>query len=236
MQSLPVPKKSVFQDANQIIKDNGGSVIALPGFEIMGSFVRSDNAVNTARAINELMNAGNEKTEHSIAIVTGRPVDEVGTQMFEDTKRHLQQLCLLGTEEKIYIDHSTVSLLEKEGKSAEQNISGFITLDEAALQFLTELFTKIDPDLFDSEFNTEKLFDKLGLSKSQANRKIKSLTDLSPNKLLQELRLRHALKELHSGNRSVSEVAYQTGFNSPAYFTKVFHDRFGVPPGTIAKS
>ena len=88
------------------------------------------------------------------------------------------------------------------------------------LTFLLELFTKIDSDLFNAEFDTNKLFDRLGLSKSHANRKIKSITKLSPNQLLQELRLRHSLKLLRAADLSISEIAYDCGFNSPDVFYK----------------
>ncbi len=34
---------------------------------------------------------------------------------------------------------------------------------------------------------------------------------------------------------TVSDVAYNTGFGSPAYFNKCFHDLFGFPPGAVRK-
>jgi TolB-like protein len=40
---------------------------------------------------------------------------------------------------------------------------------------------------------------------------------------------------LKEGNLSVSEVAYSTGFSSPSYFNKCFHEQYGFPPGDIHK-
>ena len=61
-----------------------------------------------------------------------------------------------------------------------------------------------------------------GLSKSQAYRKIKSVTGIAPNQLIQELRLRKSLKSLKKNDKTIAEIAFDLGFNSPTYFARVF--------------
>ncbi|MDE6160725.1 MAG: helix-turn-helix domain-containing protein, partial [Muribaculaceae bacterium] len=61
-------------------------------------------------------------------------------------------------------------------------------------------------------------------------RKIKALTNYSPVELMRTLRLKHARHLLLASEKSVSEIAYETGFSTPAYFTKCYRDAFGETP------
>ena len=83
-----------------------------------------------------------------------------------------------------------------------------------------------------SELGIEDMSTSLGLSRVQLYRKTKANFGLSPTDLLRRYRLRKAALFIKSGNLSVSEVAYMTGFSSPAYFTKCFKDLFGTAPTT----
>lgn len=87
----------------------------------------------------------------------------------------------------------------------------------------------------DPAFKSEDLNALLGSSKSQTYRKIKLLTRLAPNRFIQELRLRRSLKLLKQKDTSIAEIAYDTGFNSPAYFSKVFRNRFNITPTFFSK-
>jgi AraC-like DNA-binding protein len=70
----------------------------------------------------------------------------------------------------------------------------------------------------------------LGYSKSQLYRKLISLTGKSPNSFLKDYRLNQSLKLLHQQSGNISEVAYESGFNSLAYFSECFKSKFGLLP------
>ncbi|MEU3254206.1 helix-turn-helix domain-containing protein [Streptomyces sp. NPDC006997] len=53
----------------------------------------------------------------------------------------------------------------------------------------------------------------------------------SPMRALREARLRHAARLLESTGLSVERVAAASGFVSPFHFSRVFRERYGVPPG-----
>lgn len=53
--------------------------------------------------------------------------------------------------------------------------------------------------------------------------------------LIREIRLRKALELLGNEEYTIAEIAYETGFGSPAYFNKCFHDFFGYSPGEARK-
>ena len=51
--------------------------------------------------------------------------------------------------------------------------------------------------------------------------------------LMRKARLSKAYRLLLSGDKNISEVAYEVGFSAPSYFTKCFKDEFGVLPGDV---
>jgi len=87
----------------------------------------------------------------------------------------------------------------------------------------------------DENFGVSKLASELGLSRSQALRKIKSATGKSVNQLIRDIRLEEATKLLSEEELTASEIAYQVGFSSPSYFNKCFLDRYGITPGEFKK-
>lgn len=79
--------------------------------------------------------------------------------------------------------------------------------------------------------SVEDLAFQVHLSSRQLNRRIKLITGLTPAKFIKEIQLQLARKELESGRfMSVAEVAYNTGFELPNTFSKVFKKRFGKSP------
>lgn len=97
-------------------------------------------------------------------------------------------------------------------------------------RFLRKFLSCVGEVYSDPEFNVEKLSDTLGLSRGHLHRKIKELTGTSPVDFLRDYRLKKAAALLRQKTQSVSEVGYQTGFSSPAYFAKCFKATFGVTP------
>lgn len=87
----------------------------------------------------------------------------------------------------------------------------------------------------DESFGIEELRQGLGLSRSQLHRRLQKITGVSASLFIRSVRLKKAFELLNEGNLSVSEVAYQTGFSSPSYFNKCFHEQYGFPPGDIHK-
>ena len=84
-----------------------------------------------------------------------------------------------------------------------------------------------------SDLNVDKIASKMGLERSQFYRKIKALTNYSPVELLRHLRLKAARDMLTTTERSVSEIAYEVGFSSPAYFTRCYREAFGETPSDL---
>ena len=101
------------------------------------------------------------------------------------------------------------------------------SIDDA---FLRKFAEQIEAVYADPEYNVEKLSETLGLSRGHLHRKIKELTGSAPVEFLRTYRLNKATQLLRQNAYTVSEVAYRTGFSSPAYFSKCFKAVYGVTP------
>lgn len=88
----------------------------------------------------------------------------------------------------------------------------------------------VEDNLIDSELNIDTIGQELGMSRVQLYRKIKSLTNYAPNELVRNIRLKKAEQLIINSGKSISEIAYDTGFTSPSYFSKCFKEYFDESP------
>lgn len=101
--------------------------------------------------------------------------------------------------------------------------------------FVEKLRTLITRNLHNPDFSVEDLGDKVGLSRVQLYRKTKALCGYSPNELLRIARMKKAASLLASTEKTISEVSFEVGFNSPSYFAKCFREYFGENPTDFLK-
>jgi AraC-like DNA-binding protein len=96
--------------------------------------------------------------------------------------------------------------------------------------FLEKSIVYIHQNLGNTELSVENLAFYLLMSRSQTYRKIKALTGQSVTEFIRTIRLKMAISLFEKGELNVSEVAFNVGFTSPAYFTKCFRIHFGKSP------
>ncbi|MCW5515695.1 nickel-binding protein [Muriicola sp. Z0-33] len=233
--SISQGSNSCLKQVIQLVKDHNGVIVREPNHQAMATFMYAKDAISCAVAIKELFNSQPDDLEFNLAIVSGKPVDEEGESFFEETKLRVNRLCELGLNGKCYLDKETITLSKKELSDQNEKQSVFTILDRDNISFSMELSNIIKDNYSRSDFSTEELFFTLGFSKSQASRKIKSLTGMAPNKLIQESRLLRALSKLAQSNKTIAEIGYDSGFSSPTYFTRVFRKRFGISPTEFSK-
>ena len=96
--------------------------------------------------------------------------------------------------------------------------------------FLNRMNDLIQQNFDNPDLNVNFLAEQLAISRSGLFAKIKTLADVTPNEMIQIVRLKRAAQLLRETNLSVSEVCYRVGFSSPSYFTKCFSKQFGIKP------
>ncbi|UCH96162.1 MAG: response regulator [Candidatus Aminicenantes bacterium] len=103
-------------------------------------------------------------------------------------------------------------------------------------EFIKELQGTIEQNLADSEFTVEELGKKLYMSRASLYRKIQALSGESPNHFIRSYRLKRAFQLLKENFGNVTEVAFEVGFSSSAYFTKCFKEQFHQLPSSFQAS
>ena len=217
----------------ECIEKHKGSLVKLPTNHLMASFIDASDAFVAVLEIRSLFETSEHKLAYSLALATGKPVDEKGSDLFGETKNTVRTLARMGLTNRVFIDLATqnsATMGKDQIESASKSILVFNDSDLSEIKRLEEVLYR---NLSNSNFKSEDLGSELGLSKTQLYRKVGALTELSPNKLLSEVRLRSALRAIKIGGKNISEVAYDSGFNSPTYFTRVFRNRFEVLPTAL---
>lgn len=98
-------------------------------------------------------------------------------------------------------------------------------------EFLEKLEQLVEANFTNPDLNVDFLANELKISRSTLYAKIRSLTDMTPNELIQLTRLKRAAVLLTEGKHRINEIGYMVGFNSSSYFSKCFKAQFGMKPG-----
>ncbi|MEM6725181.1 MAG: ATP-binding protein, partial [Bacteroidota bacterium] len=107
-----------------------------------------------------------------------------------------------------------------------------LSLENAFLQQIKGL---VENDLSNADFGMLELMGGLRMSRTQIYRKVKVLTGKSPTVFIRSIRLYHGKQLLEQSEMNISEIAYETGFRSPSYFSKLYLEEFGVTPSVTRK-
>ena len=101
--------------------------------------------------------------------------------------------------------------------------------------FLHKLNDYLEENLSNETLSVEMLADTMGMSTSSLYRKVKGLSGLSPNDFIRIARLKKAILLMQNGENRISEIAFQVGFSSPAYFSTCFQKQYGKTPSEYLK-
>jgi len=107
------------------------------------------------------------------------------------------------------------------------------SLDE---RFLRRVMQAVEEHIADPDFGVEAFSETVGMSRMQLYRKLKALTDQSPNEFIRQIRLKRAADLLAQGAGNIADIAYQVGFSDPSYFTKAFQKQYGQTPSEYTKN
>lgn len=102
-------------------------------------------------------------------------------------------------------------------------------------ELVNEIVTYLGRNNLNEEFSIEKMGTDLGMSRTKFFNRVKAITGQSPSRLVMNFRLKKAAVLLDGKRTNVSEVAFEVGFSSTAYFTKCFKDQFGKSPTQYMK-
>lgn len=163
-----------------------------------------------------------------IGLSAGVPVNGDKT-FFEDTVKSAERMCSIA-DSGIVVSSEVKELFKSENLNEFIKGERVITLTSSDEKFIHILMDYTENSWRNNELKVDDFSKPLGYSKSQLYRKMMALTGKSPNTFLKEYRLNKALKLLNKQTDNISEIAFDTGFNSPSYFSKCFNKRYGLQP------
>lgn len=109
-----------------------------------------------------------------------------------------------------------------------------IAYSKADEEFLERLNTAIYQNLEDADLDVEHLARIMNMSRPTLYRKIKEISDLTPNELINITRLKKAAELIAVGNYKIYEVAEMVGYHSQNNFGRNFLKQFGMTPTEYA--
>lgn len=96
--------------------------------------------------------------------------------------------------------------------------------------FLEQLYETISKAILDTELDVDKLSKLMLMSRVTLYRKIKAISNLSPNELINIIRLKKAAELLAEGSYKIYEVGTIVGYSSQSNFTRSFLKQFSMTP------
>ncbi|GAA4293600.1 nickel-binding protein [Aestuariibaculum suncheonense] len=228
--NITLKTKEIDEAIINLLKAQNGNIVKKDNSSYLVSFKSVTNAISSAVKIElEIKPKLNEffKTL-KVGIASGEPVTNK-SQIFEETISLINRMCDI-IHGEIVVSYEVKTLYESEQHLPISKHKYIRVLNPAQEKFLIHLMDEVEISWQNPEFNLDTFSENLGYSKSQLYRKIKGLTNKSPNTFIRDYRLNRALKLMNNQHGNISEIAFETGFNSLAYFSKCFKAKYHTLP------
>lgn len=120
-------------------------------------------------------------------------------------------------------------LIQKFRQKEDLNVQelGLSGLDQ---DFLDKAISIVEQQMENSEFSNDVFCQTMNMTQSTLYRKLKSLTGMSPNEFIRDVRIKKACILLQRFDLQISDVAYMVGFTDPKYFSLIFKKEKGMSP------
>jgi AraC-like DNA-binding protein len=221
--------QKLYDSIIKTIRDNRGNIVRKNSSTFLVSFLSVSKAMECAQQIQDKATEfSNFNTLITIGLDAGVPVTEKDG-IFEAAVKSAQRMSDF-VNGPIVVSTEVRSLYEQENPSHIIDMSRIRTINNSEGRFLNHLIDYLDETWQKTDLHVGSLGNELGFSKSQFYRKMIEITNQSPNIFLKGFRLQKSLQLLNNRQGSISEIAFETGFNSPAYFSKCFQANFGILP------
>lgn len=231
------PQNSSLQNYNHsiiaTIKQFKGRLVRQNDDYFLVSFESVSHAINCALEVQSKFKTWVNELENTniklkIGLSAGVPVTEK-EKIFEDTIKLAERLYYI-SKAKIVMSAEVKDLYKSENLNVFIDGEFVHPLSAADEKFLNLLMDYTEKKWKNTDLQVDDIGKHLGFSKSQLYRKMISLTGKSPNTFIKEYRLNKALELFNKQKGNISEIAFETGFGSPSYFSKCFQKKYGLKP------
>ena len=237
VQNDPVQSKSSLPNYNNAVLNllnvYEGTPVKQTENHFLVSFKSVSNAIHAAFDIQSLFKdfrngIKSDKILLKIGLSAGVPVTEKQL-IFEDTIKLAERMCKI-LKGEIIVSSEVKELYNSENLNPLSEGENIFFLTQTDEKFLTLLMNFTESNWNNSNLKVDDFIRPVECSKSQLYRKMILLAGKSPNNFIKEYRLNEAVTLLNKNNSNVSEIAFETGFSSPSYFSKCFQKKYGLSP------
>ena len=225
--------------AVNMLKSFDGSIVSQNGNRFLVSFISVLNAVDAALNIQTEFKRlskriGRDAVFLKVAISAGSPVTKKKL-IFEDAIKLAELMCE-NVKGEIVVSAEVKDLYKSENGNAFNKTSNIVALTPADETFLNHLKNFMESAWANANLKAKDFTRPLGCSKSMLYRKMITLTGKPVNIFIKDYRLTAALQLLNKNSGNVSEIAFETGFTSPSYFSRCFLKKYGYLPSAYLHS
>lgn len=126
-------------------------------------------------------------------------------------------------------------LQKKYAKQMDNNVN-ILATNGADHQFMEQCVACVEQNIDNPDFDVNMFAQSMNIGRTKLFLKLKGITGQTPNDFIMNIRLKKAqMLLMQSDAKTISEIAYDVGFNSPSYFIKRFRELFGVTPAQFQK-
>lgn len=231
-------KERLFEDfkdcAQSIVKKNKGKTIKSSYDGCTYCFKSMSQSIKSALQIQHELSAQIKKTKQkkiNLRIgIDGANPQELTLPSFADTTSLARRLCCIAGRNQIMVSSIVREELQIEDLGILVKKSNWKSLTYKDQRFLIRLMEVIELK-YREDLKIEDFCRILGESRSQLYRKILQVTNLSLITLINEFRFKKAIELMHTQkDTNISQVAFETGFNSLSYFSRRFRKSYGILP------
>ncbi len=135
---------------------------------------------------------------------------------------------LIARVEKLIESQETIrDSIKKAPWKLADNVNGLAQKDKV---WLNKMIAFIVENMSNTHLDSNLLMEEFAMSKTQLYRKVKAITDHTPHGFIKKYRLIKAANLLKNSDKTISEVAYETGFNNRSYFYRSFKEEYHCSP------
>lgn len=124
----------------------------------------------------------------------------------------------------------------KFSKMTVDNLKDTPLFNDQDRAFTEHLTTLIYQHITDIQLNGDMLAERMFMSRSQLNRRIKSASGLSLSAFITRVRLEKAKRMLSSNDTSIADIALACGFEDSNYFSRIFKQTYKQTPSQFRRS
>lgn len=226
--------QSCGEQVEQLARECEGKVADTGYSEWTVRFISAANAIACARKLIQKipeLEPENISLSWNIGISAGEPVTRQNT-LFGEAIQLARRFCRTVEQRHIVVSHLVQKLYKKEPYEEMSRLDAVQFLNAESERFFNEFMNLVEEACSDPQLTNSFLIQKLGVSESQLYRKITSITGHTRNELIRNIRLDRAVQLMENREGNIAEIAFETGFNNPSYFSKCFRKRYGILPSS----